>query len=81
MSHETGITTQPSGLPDDGGGPPETPEEEGARRKRRRRRQREEAGRTCSVSGCCEDDFLTTLIRWDAGCEGACCCLQLLHCC
>jgi hypothetical protein len=74
MSHgeeppPTGITSQP--------GPPEV--EEGGRRRRRRRRH-EEGRTTWSMSGCCDSDFLTTLICWDAGCEGACCCLELLSC-
>jgi hypothetical protein len=81
MSHgdgppETGITQQP-GLTESAPLPPE--EEEGGRRKRRRRK-RDEGGARCGVSGCCEDDCLTTFICWDAGCEGTCCCLQLLSC-
>jgi hypothetical protein len=81
MSHgdgppETGITQQP-GPTESAPRPPE--EEEGGRRKRRRRK-RDEGGGRCGVSGCCEDDCLTTFICWDAGCEGTCCCLQLLSC-
>jgi hypothetical protein len=75
---ETGIT-QPSGFTEDPPVPGETAEEEEARRRRRRPRKRKE-GRPCGVSGCCDDDWLTTLICCDVGSEGACCCLELLSC-
>lgn len=74
---DTGITGQ-GGFVEEPEVPGETPEEEKARRGRRRPRKRKE-GRPC-VSGCCDDDWLATLICCDVGSEGACCCLELMSC-